>query len=100
MLEYQYKALARDIAYRILRVSLQKSKDNKYTFTTGDYDKYKVIPVDLDKRMVEAILEEISTTYRNEVVCLFYDIENVNNFWIDITFSENCTAEDLRNARY
>lgn len=100
MLEYQYKALARDIAYRILRVSLQKSKDNEYMFTMADYNKYKLIPVSLDKRMLEAILEEISTTYRNEVVCLFYDIENVNNFWLHITFSENCTAEDLRNARY
>ena len=71
MLEYQYKPLAKDIAYRILRVSLQKSKDNEYMFTMTDYNKYKVIPVDLDKRMLEAILEEISTTYRNEVVCLF-----------------------------
>ena len=33
MLEYQYKPLAKDIAYRILRVSLQKSKDNEYMFT-------------------------------------------------------------------
>ena len=100
MLEYQYKPLAKDIAYRILRASLQKSKDNEYMFTMADYNKYKVIPVDLDKRMLEAILEEIFTTYRNEVVCLFYSVENVNNFWFHIAFSENCTAEDLRNARY
>lgn len=100
MLEYQYKPLAKDIAYRILRVSLQKSENNEYMFTMTDYNKYKVIPVDLDKHMLEAILEEISTTYRNEVVCLFYSVENVNNFWFHITFSENCTAEDLRNARY
>lgn len=100
MLEYQYKALARDIAYGILRVSLQKSINNEYTFTTDDYNKYKLIPVSLDKRMVEAIVEEISITYRNEVTCVFsYNVDNYN-FWFDITFSENCTAEDLRNARY
>lgn len=100
MLEYQYKGLARDIAYRILRVSLQKSKNNEYTFTMADYNKYRVIPVDLDKRMVEAIIEEISTTYRNEVTCVFYAETSNSGFWFDITFSENCTAEDLRNARY
>ena len=43
MLEYQYKPLAKDIAYRILRVSLQKSKDNEYMFTMADYNKYKVV---------------------------------------------------------
>lgn len=100
MLDYQYKALARDIAYRILRVSLQKSKNNEYTFTMTDYNRYKLIPVSLDKRMVEAIIEEIATTYRNEVTCVFCAEVINSNFWIDITFSENCTAEDLRNARY
>ena len=41
MLEYQYKALARDITYRILRVSLQKSKDNEYMFRTNREGKEK-----------------------------------------------------------